>query len=354
MQNKKYYIISSLIGIFDLIYVYIINVKHLIETEIEYAGNLVNENVLGILNNPAYYYILGLIGILFYLSIMFIIIKKKEVKYKNFLLTANLILLIFFGNNLLLIAIPLVNVYFWCRIPKPTNEEMEKESIPTLDRPQTNIKETIKALSIIIIYFFIHFLLGNIVFSFIKDTNFNNLLFNIITDIFLLILVIILFKDELLSGFKLLIKKFKVYAPYILRNYGLLLLVNIGFSLLIALFMKGFQISQNEIGLSTLPTWYLLPAASIYAPIVEEVVFRGAFRRLIKNDTLFIIISGLCFGLLHTIGQEATIVNTLVFGLPYIGMGIILAYTYKKTNNITTNISIHFLNNFLATILKAL
>ena len=34
--------------------------------------------------------------------------------------------------------------------------------------------------------------------------------------------------------------------------------------------------------------------------------------------------------------------------VPYSLMGMSFAYTYEKTNNILTNISLHFLNNFIA------
>ena len=110
--------------------------------------------------------------------------------------------------------------------------------------------------------------------------------------------------------------------------------------------------SQNQISINSLPLWYLLPASVIYAPIVEETVFRGCLRKLIKDDNLFIIISGACFGLLHTIGQEANIINTLVLALPYMAMGMVLAYTYIKSNNISTNIVIHSANNLLGCLIR--
>ena len=75
----------------------------------------------------------------------------------------------------------------------------------------------------------------------------------------------------------------------------------------------------------------------IFAPIVEEILFRYSLSTLFKSNIVFIIISSLIFGLLHGIGI-ATIV--------YVLMGAILAYTYIKTDkNVFASSIIHIINN---------
>ena len=86
-------------------------------------------------------------------------------------------------------------------------------------------------------------------------------------------------------------------------------------------------------------------------PIVEEVIFRGVLRRFIKNNTLFIIASGIIFGVLHTIG-EASLANIIIMAMPYAVLGGGWAYLYAKTDNITNNILAHAFQNTLATLLS--
>ena len=86
-----------------------------------------------------------------------------------------------------------------------------------------------------------------------------------------------------------------------------------------------------------------------YAPIAEELLFRGCLRKLIKNDILFIIISGIGFGAWHVVGYDQSILQYLYI-IPYSMIGIGLSYVYAKTNNLTTNIGMHALNNILASL----
>ena len=93
-----------------------------------------------------------------------------------------------------------------------------------------------------------------------------------------------------------------------------------------------------------------IPLAVIYAPIVEESLFRGCLRRFFKNDKVFIIISAISFGLLHTIFSEPNLYNAIVMGIPYMAIGGFLAYLYTKTNNMCTNMAFHAFHNAIVMI----
>ena len=62
------------------------------------------------------------------------------------------------------------------------------------------------------------------------------------------------------------------------------------------------------------------------------------------------IISGILFGLTHTLGVETTFVATVMQTIPYALMGGCLAYIYAKSDNMWNNIIIHFVNNLIAVI----
>lgn len=92
----------------------------------------------------------------------------------------------------------------------------------------------------------------------------------------------------------------------------------------------------------------------IYAPIVEEMVFRGAiFRGLRSHFNFWIaaIISALAFGGIHVI--ESLISGNfidLLYLLTYGSLGFIFCYSYEKNDSIYGSIVLHFMNNFIGII----
>lgn len=95
---------------------------------------------------------------------------------------------------------------------------------------------------------------------------------------------------------------------------------------------------------------YTLILATIFAPILEELVFRLSIRKMFKNNTIFIIVSGLLFGLMHVI--EANSIQELLFIIPYSIPGCIFAYTLIKSDNILVPIGLHFIHNSFMMIIQ--
>ena len=92
----------------------------------------------------------------------------------------------------------------------------------------------------------------------------------------------------------------------------------------------------------------------IYAPIVEEIVFRGAIFRGLRSKTNFVtaaIISGLLFGFIHVFDS---LVNGNFLDLLYIfvygSLGFVFCYSYEKNNSIYASMALHFINNFIGII----
>ena len=117
-------------------------------------------------------------------------------------------------------------------------------------------------------------------------------------------------------------------------------------SFLISLILKQ-NVSTNEAlvreSIKSAPM-YMLFTCSIVAPILEEMVFRKSFYGLIKVKWLFVILSGLLFGLLHVLGSFTSPLDFL-YVIPYGAMGSCFAYLLCKTDNITLPIIIHMLHN---------
>lgn len=152
----------------------------------------------------------------------------------------------------------------------------------------------------------------------------------------------------------------------------------------------------------------MIISTSIFAPIEEELLFRGAIGKVIKNKKVFIVVSGLIFGLMHVTGSITLVLELLLLGVVisyilsnekltkdnkkilsvislvvilllfggvfyfqkgnlisvimgadlvevfgsilYISMGIFFAALYARNENILLNIGVHAANNILGVI----
>lgn len=167
-----------------------------------------------------------------------------------------------------------------------------------------------------------------------------------------LIFVLFMYKDEIIidlkdlkkNGLNLIIK----YAPIYLIG-----IIFMGITNIIMQNITNMPISENEINvrqsIKLLPV-YMSFSVVIFAPIVEEIIFRKTFRNIIKNNYLFIIISGTIFGIVHISGEIN--INSFLMSIPYIVMGLDFAYIYYKSNNIFTTITLHSIHNTILLIFQ--
>lgn len=113
-------------------------------------------------------------------------------------------------------------------------------------------------------------------------------------------------------------------------------------------FMKSSNANVDALNLVGKNSMVLLIFFTIFvAPILEEIIFRGIFMNWFFTDKPFwsILISGVIFGYVHAPFGTGT---DWVYALSKILLGIVLAGVYYRTKNIKADISVHFLNNFLA------
>ncbi|WEV54707.1 lysostaphin resistance A-like protein [Leuconostocaceae bacterium ESL0723] len=90
----------------------------------------------------------------------------------------------------------------------------------------------------------------------------------------------------------------------------------------------------------------------ILAPVMEELLFRGLFLDYFDSRKIWWlgpIFSGIVFAAMHVVGTGFTLV-TLVDMVPYLIMGIVLAYVYKKSGRISNDIAVHLMQNTLASL----
>lgn len=109
------------------------------------------------------------------------------------------------------------------------------------------------------------------------------------------------------------------------------------------------QTANNQVIITLLRSdrwiFYLLMFSGIFlSPIVEELLFRGYWINAFFNPGrlwLPVITSGLIFSIAHAS-------NNVISFLIYACLGGILAFIYRRTDNLATSIGLHMLNNLMA------
>lgn len=213
------------------------------------------------------------------------------------------------------------------------------------------MKKIIKNILIFISYFIFSYF----VIALLQEFNFDITKFSFnkriiilgIIDFIYIILMLFIYRKEIIIDIKDFKKNYKEY----LSKYALVYMVGVilmGIINILLTQITKIELSGNEEGIRILikeVPIYMFFSTVIYAPIIEELIFRKSIRNIFKNKYIFIIISGVIFGVLHI--SDFSNINEILFGIPYIIMGIDFAYIYYKTNNIFTTMSFHMIHNLL-------
>lgn len=180
-------------------------------------------------------------------------------------------------------------------------------------------------------------------------------------DIYFIVLVslVILFFAIALNGTRGLNENFsELFEENIRREIIYVFLINIIFACLFMYFTSTLDIIMGISDPNWISIWDLdtvdidssaliLDAitAIICAPVVEELVFRGVLFNRLKIRTGIIpamLLSSFLFGIGHEFGGMT---SAFLFG-------ICMCILYQKTDNILVPMSVHFINNLVATIMQ--
>lgn len=220
------------------------------------------------------------------------------------------------------------------------------------------MKEKIKYILIFLSYFFYSILINGILTFFKLDFNNSSALIKniylFLVDIIYLVLLFLFVKKDILDEFK----KFKKTKGNLILKYFPIYVIGIilmGLSNAILINITGIELSSNEEAVRSMIKvypFYMFFSSVIYAPFVEELIFRKSIRKTIKENVLFVIVSGTLFGLIHVVSSGDVSVNQTLMGIPYIIMGIDFAYIYYKSENIFTTMSLHAIHNLILIIIQ--
>ncbi len=356
MKKRVYFTVSSIIQIIIAIYI-IITANAIVQNEIEAFKeiyevmpiDMIKDMLQTIENNGVKSLILcSCICILINIGVIITAIRNNILKNKGLLITGSIICLVFGGSQLVeILAIVNIIVLLCLKRKNPEDFPVKKE-LPKLERIGITKKEVFIGLALVLVYFS-QFIWGN----YLIESTILRWLITIVFYLSVLVLSIIFWNKSIKRDLKAFRDNFRTYIKFILPRFGLMYIAYFVVTIFTIIITKNIG-SANQQHLESLPSWYVIPLAIIYAPIVEETIFRGLIHKIIKNDTIFIIVSAICFGLLHTISSELTIINVIFKALPYSVLGGFLAYIYKETENITTSMFCHAGINLVASILTLL
>lgn len=207
------------------------------------------------------------------------------------------------------------------------------------------------SLAISFLFFEIIYLIIGIDFEKISD---NTYLILIISKYIVFLIIFYLMYHKYLKekwiDFKI---NFKKYAKISFRDWVIGFIFMITSNIIISSFIKG--LGENEEGIQNIISqnpWVAFIMTSFLAPIIEEMIFRKSLKDAINNKYLFMILSGLIFGLIHVIFSSNPWEYLLI--IPYGSMGFVFAKTLNETDNIYTTIMVHAFHNAMLTLLAVI
>ena len=312
-KNKKLLLISSILMIIYVLPFFIYNL----------ATGFGPNQIINIYNIVMY--VLSFIGIIVFMTYSFI---KKDINRG----LVFIISIIFFLMNI--VSGILGFIYF------KKSSTYKKRELPKLEI-QYNHKKVVYILAFIFC----------MIIMFIVPIFIDNKIVDIATYIVVFALMVLLFYKDLKRDFIAFKEYFREYNSFVLKMFGISFAIMFVLALSIKLYtgLKTATNQANLIEVFKVKPLYVIVLACLYAPLTEELLFRGIFRKVFKNKYLFIILSGVIFGALHVIDDFQS-VSELLFILVYSSLGIFFSSVYYKTNNLFANIYFHFLQNTLAVI----
>lgn len=217
------------------------------------------------------------------------------------------------------------------------------------------IKNSLIGLSVLLLYLFSDFFSYIILSSFhINVNNFSKtqkIIYGLSFEFILILIIAFIYRKKIKND----IINFKNchFNNYIKYWFISLLLMSIS-SIIINMFTHIETSSNQEIIVNTFKKapLYIVIVTILFAPILEELVFRLSFRKMFKTDIIFIILSGLFFGFMHVTDPKSLL--EFVYIIPYSIPGLIFAYTLAKSDNICVPITLHFMHNALMILIQFL
>lgn len=236
--------------------------------------------------------------------------------------------------------------------------------IRSRDLDQGRFSFSTKQSVILLLLYFVGYIVGLAIFVRV----FSYLIFGLVGEVhpslmmsgvlFLLISSLYVVREPLISSFNFFKRNLLVNLKSVLTNFAYLWLFTMA-SNVIFYFLLGERSAENQLmveqGIMDSPLVYGV-LVMFFAPIVEELVFRGVLYQKFRSKQSFgkaIVISTLIFGSIHVLPafMLSFDFSELLFIVQYMGLSFFMIRCFEETSSIWGSISVHFLNNALGFIL---
>ena len=195
----------------------------------------------------------------------------------------------------------------------------------------------------------------NIILKYIGINN-DNLSSIISLAVYLFVIAFVYFQ-ELKNEFKVFKRDFKNCVDTGLKYWLLGFFIMIVSNLIINYLIMGGNIAANEEmnrqAILENPLLYTIMTIGVFAPFIEEILFRKSTDKIFKKEIYYYVLSGVLFGFAHVMADLSSVLN-LLYIIPYGALGYVFALMDKKTNTIFTSIMFHSLHNLLTLIMLLL
>lgn len=172
----------------------------------------------------------------------------------------------------------------------------------------------------------------------------------------LIIVLCIVYRKHIRNKLKTTFDQFKPFCIQLVKYIAMLLILSVIVFFANATLFPEFKstIGQNQSIINQVvlykPNIYVFIVVLLFAPIVEEYIFRyGLINRLLKNcrPAVQIILSALIFSLIHLNFEQLALspIYFLHLLLLYLPMAVVYGYVYIREKNILFPLTIHILNN---------
>ena len=219
-----------------------------------------------------------------------------------------------------------------------------------MEKKLLNILKSIGMILSILLFSTFFFLLLGIDFNGISDAKY--IFYLTLSNLVLIIIFILIYKDTLIRDFKKFRKDFlhniETAFKYWLIGFIIMALSNLFITYILN---KGLAGNEEQVRsyIDSFPLFMIFNTV-IYAPLTEELAFRKSIKDVINNKWLYVLTSGLVFGMLH-ISSYISSWTDLVYLIPYGALGVSFALLYHKTDNIFSTISMHAMHNLIAVVI---
>lgn len=166
------------------------------------------------------------------------------------------------------------------------------------------------------------------------------------SDIILFIILLILYRKDLMKEFGIYKKHLKkcLDTGFACWVVGFIIMV-VSNSIIIQVFHASGANNETVVRemIHVFPLFMGLNVC-LLAPVIEEIVFRKTLKDVIKNPAILIVASFLLFGIAHVSSMATSFVDWL-YVIPYGALGGAFALAYYKTDSVFTSITFHMLHN---------